>query len=335
MRWEDERYVRLYTRDSADWMALPWEARAVFYELLRKVDRAGILPVGKSGLRGVAGIFHMPVDVVESGVAALAADGCVQRSPEAITIPNFLAAQESRQTDAARKRSQRERDIARAIEEKNSNDYEVIDSFAVTRGHARSPEVTPCLAVPSLAKPSQEEDPENSPPAETPSEPSGSGPCSSNPEGPSSQTSQRSAEEPQEPAPLRNGHPAQVALLALDAAPSRPPRESPAEVVWARYLECWRQHVRGGRPPVFTPKRKKLVAARLKDGLLLEDLLGAVTGIWRSQWHVEEGHTEFDLCLRDVTHVEKYRDMKATNGRALPGVSTLQPKSTCWEARED
>lgn len=175
----------------------------------------------------------------------------------------------------------------------------------------------------------------NSSPAETPSEPSGSGSCSSNPEGPSSQTSQRSAEEPQEPSPLRNGHPAQVALPALDAAPSRPTRESPAEVVWARYLECWRQHVRGGRPPVFSTKRKKLVAARLKDGLLLEDLLGAVAGIWRSQWHVDEGHTEFELCLRDVAHVEKYRDMKATNGRSLPGVSTLQQPSSHWEAGQE
>jgi len=35
MNWSEERYVRLYTRNTADWMALCWEARALFPNMLR------------------------------------------------------------------------------------------------------------------------------------------------------------------------------------------------------------------------------------------------------------------------------------------------------------
>ena len=54
MRWEDERYVRLYTRDSVDWLMLSLEAQGLLALILRKLDRAGILPLGKHGGRAVA-----------------------------------------------------------------------------------------------------------------------------------------------------------------------------------------------------------------------------------------------------------------------------------------
>ena len=37
MRWEDERYVRVYTRDTPEWCLLSWEARALFLLLLTAV----------------------------------------------------------------------------------------------------------------------------------------------------------------------------------------------------------------------------------------------------------------------------------------------------------
>jgi hypothetical protein len=110
MRWEDERYVRIYTRDTPDWLAMQWQGRVVFYELARKVDRAGFVQLGKSGVRGLAGLLHMPVDVVEVGVEELLTDGCVVRVDGGLLIRNFIEAQETRQSDAARKRAQRERD---------------------------------------------------------------------------------------------------------------------------------------------------------------------------------------------------------------------------------
>ena len=45
MRWSEERWVKLYTRDEAAWLAVSLGARGLFYELMRKVDGAGLLRV--------------------------------------------------------------------------------------------------------------------------------------------------------------------------------------------------------------------------------------------------------------------------------------------------
>lgn len=59
LRWQDERYVRVYTRDTADWLSLSFLAQGLFVLLLRKVDRAGILPLGRQGKKGaVVAIGH-------------------------------------------------------------------------------------------------------------------------------------------------------------------------------------------------------------------------------------------------------------------------------------
>ena len=92
MRWEDERYVRVYTRDTPDWCALSWEARALFAFLLRRVDRAGIVDLGRSGVRGLAGMVQMPPEVVERALPELLADGSVLQTGTTLVIPNFVAA---------------------------------------------------------------------------------------------------------------------------------------------------------------------------------------------------------------------------------------------------
>jgi hypothetical protein len=172
MRWEDERYVRIYTRDTPDWLAMQWQGRAVFYELSRKVDRAGFVPTGKSGNRGLAGCLHMPVDVVEVGIEELLTDGCVVRVDGGLLIRNFLEAQETRQSDAARKRSQRERDrdTKRATADDSGRDVTDRDELGrsvtnrdhasqnVTDSHGSSPAVTdghsvPCRTVPTRTEP--------------------------------------------------------------------------------------------------------------------------------------------------------------------------------------
>ena len=51
MDWSDERYVRVYTRDTPDWQCLSFLAQGLFCLILRKVDRAGVLPLGRSGRR--------------------------------------------------------------------------------------------------------------------------------------------------------------------------------------------------------------------------------------------------------------------------------------------
>ncbi len=49
LKWDDERYVRLYTRDTSTWLRLTWEGRFVLMALLRKLDRSGNLDLGDEG----------------------------------------------------------------------------------------------------------------------------------------------------------------------------------------------------------------------------------------------------------------------------------------------
>jgi hypothetical protein len=115
MNWPDERYVRVYTRDTTDWLCLSFPAQGLFCLLLRKVDRAGILPLGSKGKKGVGvaiGHAHQWA-MLEPALEELLADGCVVIQGECLVVPNFIEAQEAEASDKARSRKARER--ARAL----------------------------------------------------------------------------------------------------------------------------------------------------------------------------------------------------------------------------
>ncbi len=111
MRWEDERYVRLYTRDTVDWLALSLEAQGLLSLILRKVDRAGLLALGKRGGQSVAAILCHSDRWATVGPALdeLLADGCVRIQGDILVVPNFIAAQEATMSPALRNREWRER----------------------------------------------------------------------------------------------------------------------------------------------------------------------------------------------------------------------------------
>ena len=117
MNWSDERYVRVYTRDTLNWQALSFDAQALLALLLRKVDRAGVLEVGRLGGKGIAvAIGHGHLwERLEPALNELLRDGCVTLRDAIVTVPNFVEAQEAVYTDAARARASRERrrDMAR------------------------------------------------------------------------------------------------------------------------------------------------------------------------------------------------------------------------------
>lgn len=159
MRWEDERYIRLYTRDTTDWLALSFDAQALLCLLLRKVDRAGLLPLGRHGKRGVAIAIGHPREWerLAPTLEELLADGCVRLTEDGGTLlfPNFIAAQETAASDKARQRKSRE--TAAAVAASQSRD---VPSRNVTpchddagAGHAESHDVTPSRAVPCCAVP--------------------------------------------------------------------------------------------------------------------------------------------------------------------------------------
>lgn len=109
MNYEDERYARLYTRDTVTWKRWDWRARLVFMLMLRKVDRSGVLDVGDDGVDGLAVALEIPTDICEAGVAQLEERGTLRRAPAAFVLPNFMHAQECRQSDKVRQQTSRER----------------------------------------------------------------------------------------------------------------------------------------------------------------------------------------------------------------------------------
>lgn len=125
MRWEDESYVRLYKRETPEWTLLCWQARVVHPLILKNLDRAGLLELGRSRWKALASALRAPLKLIETAMegteeeAGLLADGCLKLIPdgkggELLYAPNFLEAQEAKQSDAARKRAERERASAKA-----------------------------------------------------------------------------------------------------------------------------------------------------------------------------------------------------------------------------
>lgn len=145
MDWANERYVRVYTRDTGDWLLWPWQTRALLLFLFRKVDRSGVLHLGKGKLRALGAMVGMPEDELAQALEPLTDDGCVQLREDKLIIPNFIKAQETPQSDKLRKQESRER----AREEAMGH----APSQPVTPSPSGSREVTPIRSEPSQAKP--------------------------------------------------------------------------------------------------------------------------------------------------------------------------------------
>lgn len=152
MNWDDERYVRLYTRQTPTWLMMAWQGRAVFPLLLKAADRAGVIDLGDEGLVGLSALIGIPLEVVTPGIETLRAKGTIRVTAKVIVIPKFIEAQEVPISDAARKRAQRERtrDIAAQAEILKAVQAVGEDvSRGVTRGHAASQPVTPNQTEPT------------------------------------------------------------------------------------------------------------------------------------------------------------------------------------------
>jgi hypothetical protein len=117
MHWEDERYVRVYTRDTIGWKALKWQGQTVVMHLLRKVDRAGVFSCeGFDPAEAVAEITGLPEEVVAVGLQRAIERETIVRTPNGdLLFPNFIKAQDTPATDAQRARESRARRRDRAL----------------------------------------------------------------------------------------------------------------------------------------------------------------------------------------------------------------------------
>ena len=146
MNFEDERFVKIYPRNTTNWKLLGWEGRCVLMMMLREVDRAGCLDL-EGGMEGLALLLDLPPDVTERGFAACVKRGCVVQTENTATIPNFVKAQEARQSDRVRQAESRARRREIGLSQNVTNTTRTVTkrddlSHAVTSSHTLSHPVT-------------------------------------------------------------------------------------------------------------------------------------------------------------------------------------------------
>lgn len=120
MRFEDERYVRVYTRKTVTTVKLGWEGRAVWDALLKEFDRAGIVSLsGETPVDAVHMLTKIPIQIVTIAIERLFEAGTLAHYPKAengrgvLFAPRFMEAQEAKQSNALKQRLKRERTKAR------------------------------------------------------------------------------------------------------------------------------------------------------------------------------------------------------------------------------
>jgi hypothetical protein len=129
--YSNERYVRSYVRDTEEYLLLPWEARGLYWELRRKVDRSGLLKV-RNGAASVVLLIRWPADVVERALDALLASGFVLEDDRGYLMPEFLPSEEAKQSVAQRARESRARRVDRGVTSSSHDDVDV-DDLETTR----------------------------------------------------------------------------------------------------------------------------------------------------------------------------------------------------------
>jgi len=114
-------------------------------------------------------------------------------------------------------------------------------------------------------------------------------------------------------------------------SPAPPPSESPAPKPVTLFNQSYNQKERTAVPDgtadlvqeVFEywqrqcnhprakldKKRKGKIKAMMKEGFDETDLMDAIDGVMRSEYHVKEGYTDIITIFRDVPQVEKFKEI--------------------------
>jgi hypothetical protein len=164
MNYEDEPYVRLYTRDSTSWLMLGWQGQTVLVHLIRKVDRAGVLNWHRlEPTAAVMLVTGLPRDVVAVGLQSLLDTETVTMGDSCLILSSFIEAQSAKTSDRVRQQMSRERRraaVTRVTPVTNGNEttFETHTeplSQAVTNSHSSLAELS--LADPPLGPPEDSE----------------------------------------------------------------------------------------------------------------------------------------------------------------------------------
>lgn len=111
VNFEDEHYVRIYTKDTKTWLRWGWEGQAVFMFVDRKLDKAGILDDvdAENAAEDIALLTGLPLEVVEVGLDRVLKSGTFEIVNGKLICPNYIEANTARKSAPLRAREYRER----------------------------------------------------------------------------------------------------------------------------------------------------------------------------------------------------------------------------------
>lgn len=140
MDWANELWVKVYTRDTGDVLAVGWEGRYVLWELMRKVDRSGVLDETDDGV--IAEMLRMPHEIAAKGLSKLAGRGVIERTDVGVVILNFLEAQDARASNKLRQAEFRARNRSKALKVTQAGQSVTKRNVTVTQNNAELQAVT-------------------------------------------------------------------------------------------------------------------------------------------------------------------------------------------------
>lgn len=333
MNFEDEHYVRIYTRDTKTWLRWGWEGQCVFMATMRKLDKAGILDVDDP-IEDVALVTGLPVEIVTAGLPRVLRSGTFEVRNGRLVCPRYIEGQTAAKSDAQRMREHRERRRAEARGGIVTNPNGSVTGFL---GGGEDPDFDPGSA------------PESTPPDEgekqaSDTEPNG---AVTNPNATVTTCSdlfanadQRSTEQKKPPTPSE-GEDSESEDAPTDAkVPEAPtagqtPRVDPDDEVVTKVFDFWKREHNHPKAKLER-KRRNRIKARLREGFTGRDLCLAIRGARKDPFLMGEndGGKVYDglsTILRDAEQVERL--IALAGSRRSDGSGTEAPPDPAGQAR--
>lgn len=288
MNFEDEEYVRLYCKDTVTVRKIGWEGRLVLWEIMRKVDLAGVLDLQAEDdeVEAVASLIGVPEEIVRVGLERLASRGVTSHHGPNLVVTRFVEAQNAKRSDRLRAQEYRDRKRLETLAASNAQSQSAEESDAASQGVTNNNESSrtvtirhslPCPALP--------------PPA------------------------------PPRPADVRVPVAGQVSSgkrqeLSLQLA-------APED---AEIFEAWREKFK--MPDAhFTADRALPLRQRRAEDMTQQDALDALAGAATDDWFTRQGR-KLKLVFSDRERFETYRnvgrDLRA--GRPPPAANSPPPR---------
>jgi hypothetical protein len=180
MDFANERYVRLYVRDTITWLRLKFEGQTILALMLRKADRAGVIDMDPDIEPWEAAMLHLPgcpEPFAKLGMGNCLKQKCIVHDGDRLVFPRYIEANETPMSDKQRAKESRAKralldqfdQLSLPLQSQRAPSQSEVQasrfvtppsqivmpaSHAVTPRHAESHAVTPCRTVPYRAVPS-------------------------------------------------------------------------------------------------------------------------------------------------------------------------------------